>query len=181
MSLSPSLPQLASSKYDESLDPHNTSSSKAFGSSDAYGRRPLSKDELPIEMVDLASYYSARGGVDLDTLSELTRSVNRSSDEDAIGAYRSKRTCVRVREEMNRLQEIFGDDPLSLMGGKSGQTGRRSGGRGRGVAVDGYGKKSRQSLAQVQQASRGRRRKKQSEEGEENCERGSIGLEEVLL
>ena len=131
-------------------------------------------------MVDLASYYSAQGGVDLDTLSELTRSVNRSSDEDAIGTYRSKRTCVRVREEMNRLQEIFGDDPLSLMGGRGGQTGRRSGGRGRGVAIDGYGKKSRQSLGQVQQASRGRRRKKQSEEGEGNCQCGSLRLEVLL-
>ena len=132
---------------------------------DQYGRRPLSKDDLPTEMVDLATYYSAQGGVDLDTLSELTRSVNKSSDDDTLGTYRSKRTCVRVREEMNRLQEIFGNDSLLLMG-KGGQSGRRSG-RGRGAAVDAYGKKTRQPLAQVQQTSKSRGKKRQSEEGKE--------------
>ena len=51
--------------------------------------------------------------MDLGTLSELTKSVQETkgknmSDGDT-GGLRSKRTCVRVREEISRLEEILDD------------------------------------------------------------------------
>ncbi len=55
---------------------------------------------------DLASLYAKKGGVDLSILSELTQSV---SGDDGLPS-RSKRTCVRVREQISKLQEILDDE-----------------------------------------------------------------------
>ena len=55
----------------------------------------------------MTAYYSA-GDVDLGTLSELTQSVPGKAPLDGDGG-RSKRRCVRVREEISRLEEILGD------------------------------------------------------------------------
>ena len=43
--------------------------------------------------------------MDLGTLSELTKGVPGMDDDGG----RSKRTCVRVREGISRLEEILGD------------------------------------------------------------------------
>ena len=69
-------------------------------------QQTLATDYLP-EGANLATYYTA-GDVDLSTLSELTKSVQGKTMTDSDGG-RSKRTCVRVREEISRLEEILGD------------------------------------------------------------------------
>ena len=63
-------------------------------------------DFLP-EIPNLSTFYTS-GDVDLGTLSELTKSVQGKSPLDGDGG-RSKRTCVRVREEISRLEEILGE------------------------------------------------------------------------
>lgn len=57
---------------------------------------------------DLASLYAKKGGVDLSILSELTQSVGASGGGEL--PSRSKRTCVRVRQQITKLQEILGDE-----------------------------------------------------------------------
>jgi len=65
--------------------------------------------------------------VDLNTLSELTKSVGVASEGSE--GTRSKRTCVRVRQEISKLQEILGEDGMEVKPlGKSGGRCRRSGG-----------------------------------------------------
>lgn len=80
--------------------------------------------------VDLASFYARKGGVDLGTLSELTKSVG-VADKGAENT-RSKRTCVRVREEISKLQDILNED---FMDAKP----ARGGGRGKGRGSSGGG------------------------------------------
>ena len=63
-------------------------------------------DYLP-EGPNLTAYYTAID-VDLGTLSELTKSVPGKETLEEDGG-RSKRTCVRVREGISRLEEILGD------------------------------------------------------------------------
>lgn len=77
--------------------------------------------------MDLASFYASKGGVDLGTLSELTKSVGVSDDN--MENSRSKRTCVRVREEISKLEEILKDDSVDT---KASTSKSRGGGRGRG-------------------------------------------------
>ena len=72
-------------------------------------------------------------------MSELTQSVKHSAEEDAAGSgSRSKRTCVRVREEISKLQEILEDidteDPKAANAVGAKPKGR---GRGRGQASGG--------------------------------------------
>ena len=76
---------------------------------------------------DLASLYAKKGGVDLSILSELTQSVGASGEEDY--PSRSKRTCVRVREQITKLQEILGDEAETR---SPGSTGSKVKGRGTG-------------------------------------------------
>ena len=76
--------------------------------------------------VDLASLYAKKGGVDLSTLSELTRSVGMS--EEGEENTRTKRTCVRVREGISKLQEIFNDDSVDTKPARVGGRGRGRGG-----------------------------------------------------
>ena len=81
--------------------------------------------------VDLASLY-ASGGVDLGTLSELTRSVRETAGvntEDGT-QVRSKRKCVIVREEISKLQEILGE--VGTIESKSSLGVVKPRGRGRG-------------------------------------------------
>ena len=90
---------------------------------------------IPEGPIDLASFYSNRGGVDLGILSELTQSVKPSGDEETTsGGSRSKRTCVRVREEISKLQEILEDidteEPKAANAVKAKLKGRGSRGRG---------------------------------------------------
>ena len=75
--------------------------------------------------VDLATFYASKGGVDLSTLSEITKSVGVSEKLDN---SRSKRTCVRVREEISKLEEIFKDDSTI----KASVPSKSRGGRGKG-------------------------------------------------
>ena len=110
--------------------------------------------------VDLASYYSTRGGVDLDILSELTGAVGKTEEEPS--GLRSKRKCVRVREEMSRLQEILNTDSDHSKGG------RGRGGRAK-VPVDPFNRsrpRSRLSTRSQFTHKRRRRRKQPEEEGE---------------
>lgn len=79
--------------------------------------------------VDLATLYASKGGVDLSTLSELTKSVG-VSDDGMETTTRSKRTCVRVREEISKLEEILKDDTLE--GKSSLPTKQKGAGRGKG-------------------------------------------------
>lgn len=65
-------------------------------------------DYIPDLPVDLATLYATKGGVDLGTLSELTNSIKEDGIDVDLGS-RSKRTCVRMREEISRLQEILKD------------------------------------------------------------------------
>lgn len=70
-------------------------------------------DYIPDLPVDLATLYASKGGVDLGTLSELTKSVKEDGPSDMdidLGGSRSKRTCVRMREEISKLQEILKDN-----------------------------------------------------------------------
>ena len=66
-------------------------------------------DYLP-ESTHLATYYPT-GDVDLGTLSELTKSVQETKGKNVSDGEggRSKRTCVRVREEISRLEEFLED------------------------------------------------------------------------
>ena len=70
----------------------------------------LTGDYLP-EGPNLSAFYSA-GDVDLSTLSELTESVP-GKDASRGDGTRSKRTCVRVREGISRLEEILGNGGVS--------------------------------------------------------------------
>ena len=63
-------------------------------------------DYLP-EGPNLSTFYSAVD-VDLSTLSELTESVP-GKEAQRVDGSRSKRTCVRVREGISRLEEILGN------------------------------------------------------------------------
>ena len=82
--------------------------------------------------VDLASLY-ASGGVDLGTLSELTRSVRETAGVNAEDGtqVRSKRKCVIVREEISKLQEILGEVGTIESKSSSGVVKPRGRGRGR--------------------------------------------------
>ena len=85
--------------------------------------------------VDLASFYASKGGVDLSTLSELTKSVGVSDDgTDKDTNTRSKRTCVRVREEISKLEEILKDENSDA---KSSQPSKPRAGRGKGRGSSG--------------------------------------------
>ena len=90
-------------------------------------------NELPSDVpVDLASLY-ASGGVDLGTLSELTRSVRETAGvntEDGT-QLRSNRKCVIVREEISKLQEILGEVGSIEAKSLSGVVKPRGRGRGR--------------------------------------------------
>ena len=90
---------------------------------------------VPDEPVDLASLYASKGGVDLGTLSELTRSVRETAGVDTGDGsqLRSKRKCVIVREEISKLQEILG--VANSVEPKSSSGGIRPRGRGRGRPV----------------------------------------------
>ena len=120
----------------------------------------------PEQPVDLASYYSVHG-VDLQTLSELTGSVIQEEEED-IGTSRSKRTCVRVREEISKLQEMLdtGGGPV-----KPGIKGQSTRGRGGTSTRDLTGMYNIQVAAQrsrntrIPSTSQRKRSRKQSEEG----------------
>lgn len=111
--------------------------------------------------LDLASYYSTQGGVDLDILSELTGAVSKGEEESS--GFRSKRKCVRVREEMSRLQEILDTNP-DHTGSKSG----RSKGSKAKVPADPFSRRPRSRLNTRSQFThkRRRRRKQPEEEGE---------------
>lgn len=90
-------------------------------------------NELPSDApVDLASLY-ASGGVDLGTLSELTRSVRETAgvNTDDGAQLRSKRKCVIVREEISKLQEILGEVGSIEAKSSSGVVKPRGRGRGR--------------------------------------------------
>ncbi len=147
-------------------------------------KKTVSTDFAADMPIDLATLYARKGGVDLSTLSELTKSVG-AAEGDGTGS-RSKRTCVRVRQEISKLQEILNEDtssdvkPGKVSGGKS--RGRNSGG---GVAsrsslgpkvveldddaLSGSGllpsaKKKRSTYSQFTHKRR-KRKKKQMEEG----------------
>ena len=91
--------------------------------------RKLPTEFVPDAPTDLASLYAQSGGVDLDILSELTKSVAGTSDGDLYPS-RSKRTCVRVRQEITKLQEILKDNGDSES--KPSPVGVGSKGKGRG-------------------------------------------------
>ena len=90
---------------------------------------------VPDEPVDLASRYASKGGVDLGTLSELTRSFRETAGVDTGDGtqLRSKRKCVIVREEISKLQEILG--VANSVEPKSSSSGVKPRGRGRGRPV----------------------------------------------
>lgn len=103
----------------------------------------------------------------MDTLSELTSAVGKS--DDTSGGLRSKRKCVRVREEMSRLQEILeldsGVTDSKLVSGSRGGRGRT--GRAKLVS-DPYSRrpKSRSNVRSQFTHKRRRRRKPPEEEGQ---------------
>lgn len=134
--------------------------------------------------IDLASLYALKGGVDLGTLSELAKSVG-VADDGSSECTRSKRTCVRVRQEISKLQEILNDDVSDSKTGKpsgrsrgrgsAGAPGRSSLGANRSVEFDddalssGSGllppaKKKRSSYSQFTHKRR-KRKKKQPDDG----------------
>ena len=77
----------------------------------AEAEKGTTADYIPDLPVDLATLYATKGGVDLGTLSELTKSVKDDDlDIGIVGGSRSKRTCVRMREEITKLQEILKDN-----------------------------------------------------------------------
>ncbi len=91
--------------------------------------------------VDLASFYASKGGVDLSTLSELTKSVGVSDEAGGVETTsRSKRTCVRVREEISKLEEILKDDTLETKPALSSKPKGGGGGGGGGSAGRGKGR-----------------------------------------
>lgn len=129
--------------------------------------------ELGGDLDLLASFYATKGGVDLGTLSELTRSVQEevSTDKDS-DMMRSKRTCVRVREEISKLQEILKDPSEGKFPTAGKQRGR---GRGRGFGAEGRApqdmgtpvKKYRRPAYRSQFThKRRKKRRRQMEEGE---------------
>ena len=155
-------------------------------------------DYIPDLPVDLATLYATKGGVDLGTLSELTKSVK---DEDLdigiLGGSRSKRTCVRMREEITKLQEILKDNGspevrpsppakskttsaarASTKARSSGRTSDVGGGSGGGQETTTAAVGSSASSAPVKKYrrpaysqfthKRRKRRKKQPEEGEQS-------------
>ena len=125
--------------------------------------------------------------MDLNTLSELTKGVGATSEGSE--GTRSKRTCVRVRQEISKLQEILGEDVAEAKPQvKSGGRNRRSGGGGTAPARSSLGasrpaeldeeesvsggsgllppaKKKRSSYSQFTHKRR-KRKKKQPEDGE---------------
>ena len=120
----------------------------------------------PDQPVDLASYYSVHG-VDLQTLSELTGSVIQE-EEDDIGTSRSKRTCVRVREEISKLQEMLDTGGGPVKPGIKGQSTRGRGGTStRGLSgmynIQAAAQRSRNT--RTLSTSQRKRSRKQSEEG----------------
>ena len=136
--------------------------------------------------MDIATLYATKGGVDLGTLSELTNSVKEdglSGQETEMGVSRSKRTCVRMREEISKLQEILRDSgspevkPSPPARSRGRGKGRSSSGRtsdvGGGVqespstsAPSAPARKYRRSGYSQFTHKRRKRRKKQPEEGE---------------
>ena len=124
-------------------------------------KQALAADYLP-EGANLTTFYTA-SDVDLSTLSELTKGVPGKDPLDGDGV-RTKRTCVRVREGISRLEEILGD-------GNSPGDGKGSRGRGRGASSSRGGgdpspKKQRRPAYRSQfTLKRKRRRRKQPEEG----------------
>ena len=114
--------------------------------------------------VDLASYYSTQGGVDLDILSELTGGAAAKEEEESSG-YRSKRKCVRVREEMSRLQEILDTDSDHNAGSKGG---RGRGGRAK-VPADPFSRRPRPRVNTRSQFTHKRRRRRKQPEEEGEC------------
>jgi len=120
----------------------------------------------PDQPVDLASYYSVHG-VDLQTLSELTGSVMQE-EEDEIGTSRSKRTCVRVREEISKLQEMLDTGGGAVKAGIKGQSVRGRGGtstRGLSGMYNIQGAAQRSRTTRTLSTSQRKRSRKQSEEG----------------
>lgn len=74
-----------------------------------------SEDIMADHPLDLATLYAHQGTLDLSTLSEITQSSQPDSRVDSPfdTGSRSKRTCVRVREQIHRLREILeGDNSL---------------------------------------------------------------------
>lgn len=107
----------------------------------------MGPDYLPDSPLDLATYYTAKGGLDLSTLSELTNSVPGKGEDGSIS--RSKRTCVRVREEISKLQEILQDsEDVKQPAGSRGR-GRGGAGRGKGGGGGGGGRTSDPEAAVV--------------------------------
>lgn len=122
-----------------------------------------------ISPVDLTSYYSTQGGVDLETLSELTGMAGKM--EEDFGGLRSKRKCVRVREEMSRLQELLETD-TGTGDAKSGASrgGRGGVGRVRSPSDPFSWKPKTRSSGRSQFTHKRRRRRKQPvEEGRNVC------------
>lgn len=132
--------------------------------------------------LDLATFYASKGGVDLSTLSELTKSVGVS--DDGMDNTRSKRTCVRVREEISKLEEILKDDnsdakpsPVSKQrsgrGKGRGSTSRAATGANKSAELEGEGDESvgapsakkYKRPAYSQFTHKRRKRKKKPEEG----------------
>ncbi len=91
---------------------------------------------LPDAPLDIATLYATKGGLDLSTLSELTNSAPGKGEDGQ--ASRSKRTCVRVREEISKLQEILQDEEGKPAAGSRGR-GRGGAGRGKGGGGGGGG------------------------------------------
>ena len=104
---------------------------------------------------DLKKYYNP-DHVDLKTLSELTQSVEPGKD----GGSRSKRTCVRVREEIAKLQELLDANgekikipagtPSRTQGGGGGAVskGQIKGGKRRRISQGTTSKKKKQKSSQ---------------------------------
>lgn len=97
------------------------------------------QSEVPLDLTYKSQDY------DLKTLSELTRSVVPENDEGK--GLRSKRTCVRVREEITRLQELLNTDAekgkaVAVKGGtKRSQSGRALPSRSQQLSGKGKGKR----------------------------------------
>lgn len=156
-----------------SATPHTQSDLDLEGEKALSTRKAI--DIAPDTPVDLTGFYTTKGVVDLGTLSEITKSVQETAGIEVNATQsRSKRTCVRVREEMHKLREILEDDvkpaPVSKPKGR---------GRGRGTTSSGKGSDhdtSHQEVAVVPKKyrrparsqfthKRRKKRKKQPEEG----------------
>lgn len=116
-------------------------------------KKPREEPHVNAPPLDLTKYYESNQ-VDLNTLSELTRSVGPPFET---GTARSKRRCVRVREEITKLQELLDEEKSKPPVGK-GQAKRPT----QTKSVIGN-KRSRSGRSQF--TSRRKRKKKPHEEG----------------